>query len=930
MCKSNIHYQVKKCLTCHVTDEKMQANIYDTNIRTVLTGMLKRLSSSIEEYKEKILNGIDVDSTQDIPFGILYKRLLDQFGTENIVSLILHLDGIALTKSTGLKLWLFTGSFVELPSILRYRRHNMILLSIWIGYIESNPDLWLKPIINELHSIKRQGDCPALAKILNFTGHSGYNCCFPCYIHGEHIINKRQYKYQSSLVLRRSHSYLQQSLMAHDKKTSILGHKGFSVLHTILDVPLPESVLIIYMHVSLLGHAKACILSLYQHLKPPERIELDQKISQQQLPHYFNRKMRCIKIFANVKANEIKNIILYGFLPHFQLYLSIERLSHIALYICFLRLLHTALILGSSTTIVAEELFKLFYHDHDDYFNGLQNLVLHLHEHMITIYKYYGSLSNIGCFGQEDLIGKIGSNHHGSRYHGELITFYYHIDYSLHDKPTTCLKINNEPYDLVLDSIVKNDVVHKQLCDCKQVNDCFNIYRRFIINKQMYHSLLYNKRGRSLSYFVQYFTDQMCTKFGTIEFFLTIRSQNLKFFLFGTLMENTHHRSERLKKPKKIFSPSDPIQPPYYLVSYGYPTKYRIIGRTSIQKITNDKAIINNVNGEVQLITSDNENDNETNDDDAYDNNDHSSHNSLSTSVLKRPSDGFRTPTLKRSNKIVDHQNRARNSSLERNQTTESSIHISHNYNDTITTHHSRQENILAGDTTTGRVLQSTNDHSNENIDNMDISFDDSNFKHQMITGMHLVQQNISKLTKKVVSLSVSPSSKYENLDAYRSKNDSENFPSEVIWNNTNLLDIIGRDPGDYGRQLLRHLFTEAELKSSLLPSQSAHLYQKDVLDSVRFGMLNEAIRVKFKLSHDGYRRYYTNSLRVKLSRFLYDSGTRKEKKETISKQTHSYQRTTGKQTATTNGIPEDLNFIVMNTQNFDTDSDQFDMEHQN
>jgi hypothetical protein len=69
-------------------------------------------------------------------------------------------------------------------------------------------------------------------------------------------------------------------------------------------------------------------------------------------------------------------------------------------------------------------------------------------------------------------------------------------------------------------------------------------------------------------------------------------------------MENTRHRRERSKKPKQMFSPSDPVQPHYYLVSHGYPTKYQIIGRTSIQKITNDKAVINNVNGEVQLITS--------------------------------------------------------------------------------------------------------------------------------------------------------------------------------------------------------------------------------------------------------------------------------------------------------------------------------------
>jgi hypothetical protein len=69
-------------------------------------------------------------------------------------------------------------------------------------------------------------------------------------------------------------------------------------------------------------------------------------------------------------------------------------------------------------------------------------------------------------------------------------------------------------------------------------------------------------------------------------------------------MERVSHRIERSKKPKHIFSPSDPLQPYYYLVTYDFPEKYRIIGRTSIQKITKDKAVIANVDGEVQIITS--------------------------------------------------------------------------------------------------------------------------------------------------------------------------------------------------------------------------------------------------------------------------------------------------------------------------------------
>jgi hypothetical protein len=59
------------------------------------------------------------------------------------------------------------------------------------------------------------------------------------------------------------------------------------------------------------------------------------------------------------------------------------------------------------------------------------------------------------------------------------------------------------------------------------------------------------------------------------------------------------------------------------------------------------------------------------------------------------------------------------------------------------------------------------------------------------------------------------------------------------MWNHKNLLSIAARDAGDYGRKLLRLLYTQAELQSCLLPSQSAQLYQKDVLDQERFEILN-------------------------------------------------------------------------------------------
>ena len=105
-----------------------------------------------------IANGTDERGTRDIPFARLYRDLLAKHGTENIISLILHLDGISLTSSTRLKMWLFSGAIVELPPKHRYQRYNMILMSVWVAYVEPDPHLWLRTSIVALRNLKDQGN----------------------------------------------------------------------------------------------------------------------------------------------------------------------------------------------------------------------------------------------------------------------------------------------------------------------------------------------------------------------------------------------------------------------------------------------------------------------------------------------------------------------------------------------------------------------------------------------------------------------------------------------------------------------------------------------------------------------------------------------------------------------------------------------------
>ncbi|CAF1142177.1 unnamed protein product, partial [Rotaria magnacalcarata] len=128
---------------CTSTDERFHADIYDIDTYKVFSQLIDRLFVEITDYKQQIASQ-SCNEHNDIPFNNLYRNMMRRFDNDtNFVSILLHIDGISLCKSSKLTLWLLSGVFVELPPHLRYRRSNMILLSMWIGYGEPIPNAWL-------------------------------------------------------------------------------------------------------------------------------------------------------------------------------------------------------------------------------------------------------------------------------------------------------------------------------------------------------------------------------------------------------------------------------------------------------------------------------------------------------------------------------------------------------------------------------------------------------------------------------------------------------------------------------------------------------------------------------------------------------------------------------------------------------------------
>ncbi|CAF3601711.1 unnamed protein product [Rotaria socialis] len=339
------------------------------------------------------------------------------------------------------------------------------------------------------------GDCPALKVILEFIGHTGYHCCFYCYIHGIHVGGrggKRQYYFENRMQLRTKRTYELESIRAVETSSNVYGHLGRSLLHDLLDVPLPNSIIVDYLHVSLLRHTRAIIQQVYAQLSPLERTKFDSGLRGQRFPHFFN-------------PTELRNLLLYALIPHLPPFLPKEQLAHLSLYVCSIRIIHGKKCFGDKSSSMSKELFLTYYQDHSIYFEKLHNLVLHLHVHFDQLFDKHVSLCYLGTFGQEDLIGSISKNYHGTRFHGQLITYYYEIDFALRNKASSHDATDEKNIDGPLDQTDLSSMTH-------------DIIQHHLT---VYHSLIYTRRNSTISFLVQYYTNQGDPSFGKIRYFFT-------------------------------------------------------------------------------------------------------------------------------------------------------------------------------------------------------------------------------------------------------------------------------------------------------------------------------------------------------------------------------------------------------------------------
>ena len=155
-CNCELRSGERYCSRCRSAEAKQLANIYDVDLSLSFSRMLDFLSPSIDAYRDRFLNCPRDESTNDIPYNKNYRLLLDSTN-QPFISIIIHLDGISLSRSSNQPLWLLSCSIVELPPHLRVRRHNMPVLSVWIAQEEPSMEVWLRDILSQLQVLKERG-----------------------------------------------------------------------------------------------------------------------------------------------------------------------------------------------------------------------------------------------------------------------------------------------------------------------------------------------------------------------------------------------------------------------------------------------------------------------------------------------------------------------------------------------------------------------------------------------------------------------------------------------------------------------------------------------------------------------------------------------------------------------------------------------------
>lgn len=250
------------------------------------------------------------------------QRLSLYLELENIIKVVVGVDGLPLAKSSGSQFWPI------LVYIQPYIQH-VFLVGLYHGHEKPcNSNDHLKDFIEEARDLVINGieinnsikkvlihmfctDAPAKSFILNTKGHTGFYSCTRCTQDGKYINNRMSFPFKESGYKKRTHDdYVNMTQELHHVST-------LSDLIHVPGIDIVNSFSVDYMHLVCLGVVRK-LINLWIHGPLRTRLPPNWKIKQISsalihlklyIPNDFARKPREIEFVSRWKATELRQFL---------------------------------------------------------------------------------------------------------------------------------------------------------------------------------------------------------------------------------------------------------------------------------------------------------------------------------------------------------------------------------------------------------------------------------------------------------------------------------------------------------------------------------------------------------------------------------------------------------------------------------------------
>ena len=235
-------------------------------------------------------------------------------------------------------------------------------------------------------------DAPERALLLNMNKFNGKFGCIMCMQSGENLNkskrgNNQKFLYHAEQIKVRTKSrYIQQVSEAISKNICFEGIKGATHLSKWLH--LPTSIIIDYMHASLLGTTKH-MLNIWLSASNCKKefylgrkiTDIDEILLQVKYPIEFPREQRSLAQHLNYfKASEYRNFIFYTGIAVLIHALPLDYYVHFVEYVIFIRLLCNTKI-RNEHILIAFNIIDKYVQTFQKYY-GEKNMTFNLHSHL--------------------------------------------------------------------------------------------------------------------------------------------------------------------------------------------------------------------------------------------------------------------------------------------------------------------------------------------------------------------------------------------------------------------------------------------------------------------------------------------------------------------------------------------------------------------